>query len=175
MKTRRAANAVLAIVIAVSGTSIVSPGAAHAATSCVNPVALKEPVSLNVNADNSGSQVGVLYLGYFASCRKTYAEFHFTDLVRASQTVTSIWIHDLFSGKDYGYTQISGSVLWSNGGWADTQLLPIDSPFYADAIEPVVHLSFYSGPTCGMVGWSHEFDNGQASSWDTGHFGSHCL
>ncbi|MFE8950678.1 hypothetical protein [Streptomyces sp. NPDC007856] len=175
MKLKRLIRAVAAVALAAGGLATTSASPAQAA-SCVNPVALQYPVSLNRGTNNGGSQIGVLYLGYYSSCREVYAEFHVTNLATSDVvTLVTIKMHDLFTGRDYGYTQISQDSIYSRGGWADTPAMSIDtSGFYHDAIEPVATIDYWSTGSCGMVGWSHEFDNGQAGNWDTGRFGGAC-
>ena len=150
------------------------------ATTCPKPVALKQPVAANVgdsNGGNGGAAVGTLYLGYFAApCRETYAEFHLADITDAAViNYIDINVYDVITGREYGDAQFSGETLINNGGWATTALQSIDGAFYSDPVEPVVRIRWlYSNYSCGMVGWTHEFDNGQATDWDTGHFGDPC-
>jgi hypothetical protein len=111
---------VLAMILGSATLSVGLSGTAQAAT-CVNPVGVTPALDLTAN----GSNIGYLYLGYFSSCRKAYAELHITNAAVARVVRSAeVWIRNTVTGATFGdNTTLNVST---NGGWADSIFIPID-------------------------------------------------
>ncbi|MBR7825107.1 hypothetical protein KDK95_02225 [Actinospica sp. MGRD01-02] len=124
--------------------------------------------ALDLKAEN-GDDIGYLYLGYFSSCRSAYAELHITSSANAAVVSTAaVYIEDTVTNVHFGYLETN--TVSTNGGWADSEFIPIDQNNEQDIYYNATPVTFiyYGAFHCDGVGWTHNFYNGSNSWWNTG-------